>query len=156
MPRSGFLPDNAASVWRAAYACCLVFGILLAFRGLAALVIDRIITGGPPSAELLIAQSPMLVLAGSYVGLFVCIQRKQRWAIWLAYLLSLTICVAAAAAQFAGGAQVGGTFLIILSGVTSVANWLALAPGELAASASAPSAPQRSTSHLPSRVGPSR
>ncbi|MFO0837269.1 MAG: hypothetical protein U1D55_01990 [Phycisphaerae bacterium] len=120
------LSDNSAGVKMLAQLTCMVLGLLLAIRAAGVLVIDRLVSGDAPNGDAVVSQLPVLALAGVYIVLMIGGFKQQRWAYWSACMLSLVICAGGVACGLAGAPPFASSFVLILTGAASAANWLAL------------------------------
>lgn len=119
----GWLPDHSVLL---AQVSCLCFGLGLTAWGLAPAVLERLITGKTPSLDMLIVNSFLFAVGGTFVMTHVLIRRRVRWAGWLAFVLSVMLAGGSVAVMLATGMQIGSTFLLLMSTVTAFAAWLAI------------------------------
>lgn len=109
-----------------ARASCLCFGIALLLWSLAPIVVSRLVSGEPPNLNALLLNGTTLLIAGAFIGFYSLIRDRWLWAIWTAFILACVVMGAGLAASFASGFAASGSFILFLSAMTMVSNWLAI------------------------------
>ena len=105
---------------------CLLLGVGLLLWGMAPALVECIVSGKPQNWADLLANTTVLALGAAFVGLHVLMRRRVRWAAWVAFLLSASVVSVELALATADGMQLSNSFLLLLSGSTSFATWLAI------------------------------
>ncbi len=106
---------------------CLFLGLGMIVWGLAPAFIERAITKhAPPILDLLVG-SVVVLMGFAFIGLHVLVGRRNRRGVWIAFLVSATLAAIGLALTILAGLHVGSSFLILFSGWTCFATWLALA-----------------------------
>ena len=67
------------------------------------------------------------MLGVAFVGMHVLVRRGVLWAVWAAFLLSAMLAAAGLALVTVTGTQLTSSSLLLLSGCTCFATWLAIA-----------------------------
>lgn len=107
-------------------AACLFFGLGLIMWGLAPTMINRVLTGEPPSVASLAVNLMCFLVAVMFIGFHLLIKKRVRWAAWSAFLISCIVLGGGVAISFATGFQFNSSFILLLSVVTCFATWLAI------------------------------
>lgn len=109
-----------------AQTCCLCFGLGLLLWGVAPALVARLISGQPPEAAALAMNGLMFVIAFIYITFHTLLRQRILWAAWSAFIISCLFMGSAAAVFAVTGFMMASTFILLLSGVTSFATWLAI------------------------------
>jgi Mn2+/Fe2+ NRAMP family transporter len=117
-------PDHSLLL---AQTACLCLGTGIVLWGLAPAIVQRLLTGQPPSLATLLPAALALPLGGAFIGMCVLVRRRVRWATWTAFLLSALLAAIGLALTTLAGVRLTSSFVILLSAGTCLATWLALA-----------------------------
>jgi len=106
---------------------CLCLGVGMVLWGVAPAFVQRLITHDPPSGTAILLNSLVFMLGGAFIGMHVLVRRGVRWAVWTAFSLSAFLAAAGLALTTVTGVGLSSSFLLLLSGCTCFATWLAIA-----------------------------
>lgn len=110
-----------------AHTSCLCLGIGMVIWSAAPLIVQRAVTGMPPSIDALFVNSLVFVLGLAFIGMHVLVRRGVLWAVWTAFLLSAMMAAAGIVLTALTGLQLQNSFMLFLSGWTCLATWLGIA-----------------------------
>lgn len=126
-----------------AQASTLLMGLGLAIWSLAPAIVERIVTGQPPTASTLLMQRAVLLLGAAFLGLCVLIRKRIRWAVWTAFGLSALLVAIGVVLTLLSNFRPAGSFILLFSGFTCFACWLAIGAVASLAAQSSDSRPSR-------------
>ena len=109
-----------------AHAACLALGVGMVFWGIAPALVERLVTGRPADLSMFLFNSTAFALGGAFIGLHALVRRGRRWAVWTAFTLSALLSATGLILTIIVGAQLTSSFLLVLSGSTCFATWLAI------------------------------
>lgn len=110
-----------------AQTSCLCLGLGLALWGIAPLIAAKLLTGKLPETALLALNALVLLSGVVFIGLPVLIGQRRRWAAWAGFTFAAILTTGGfIVIGFSGGGGLYSGFMLLLTGWTSFACWLAI------------------------------
>lgn len=111
---------------RSAQVASLVFGIALLLWGVAPAVVQRVVSGRPPTAATFAASGLTIILGLAFLALGVLIGRTVVWAIWTSLVLGCAVLLLGLATALFGSVSAVSLFPMLLAACVAGTCWIAL------------------------------